>query len=96
MQTIKYKNKSIVDVLNFSIDDESEFFAHNRKINSILSACQSLGLGYLTLGQNASSFSGGESQRLKIVPFLLKTQKKRACLFLMSLREGFMKLTSSI
>ncbi|PAF50571.1 excinuclease ABC subunit UvrA [Helicobacter sp. 13S00477-4] len=63
---IKYKNKSIADVLNMSVDDACEFFCKIPKIASKLKTLQDVGLGYITLGQNAVTLSGGEAQRIKL------------------------------
>ncbi|PAF43236.1 excinuclease ABC subunit UvrA [Helicobacter sp. 11S02596-1] len=63
---IKYKGKSIADVLNMSVDDACEFFAKIPKIFSRLKTLQDVGLGYITLGQNAVTLSGGEAQRIKL------------------------------
>ncbi|RDU73607.1 excinuclease ABC subunit A [Helicobacter anseris] len=63
---IKYKGKSIADVLAMSVDEALEFFAKIPKIASKLKTLQDVGLGYITLGQNAVTLSGGEAQRIKL------------------------------
>lgn len=63
---IKYRGKSIADVLNMSVDDACEFFAKIPKIASKVKTLQDVGLGYITLGQNAVTLSGGEAQRIKL------------------------------
>lgn len=63
---ITYKNKSIADVLAMSVDESCEFFAKIPKIASKLKTLQDVGLGYITLGQNAVTLSGGEAQRIKL------------------------------
>ncbi|MDR2100432.1 MAG: excinuclease ABC subunit UvrA, partial [Campylobacteraceae bacterium] len=63
---IKYKGKSIADVLNMSVDEAAEFFASIPKFHQILKTLQDVGLGYITLGQNATTLSGGEAQRIKL------------------------------
>ncbi|PAF46951.1 excinuclease ABC subunit A [Helicobacter sp. 12S02634-8] len=63
---IKYKGKSIADVLHMSVDDACEFFDKIPKIFSRLKTLQDVGLGYITLGQNATTLSGGEAQRIKL------------------------------
>ncbi|QKG28610.1 excinuclease ABC subunit UvrA [Campylobacter sp. RM16187] len=63
---ILYKGKSIADVLNMSIDDAVEFFKAVPKIAAKLKTLQDVGLGYITLGQNATTLSGGEAQRVKL------------------------------
>lgn len=71
--SIKYMDKNISEVLNFTIDQATIHFKSHKKIIRKLKPAQDLGLGYLTLGQSAASLSGGESQRIKICPFLAKT-----------------------
>lgn len=63
---IKYRGKSIADVLNMSVDDACEFFSKIPKIASKVKTLQDVGLGYITLGQNAVTLSGGEAQRIKL------------------------------
>lgn len=63
---IKYRGKSIADVLAMSVDEALEFFAKIPKIASKLKTLQEVGLGYITLGQNAITLSGGEAQRIKL------------------------------
>jgi excinuclease ABC subunit A len=61
-----YKGKNISDVLNMSVEEAYEFFRPIPKINQILSTLVDVGLGYITLGQNAVTLSGGEAQRIKL------------------------------
>ena len=63
---IKYKGKSIADVLNMSVDCACEFFSKIPRIYQKLKTLQDVGLGYITLGQNAITLSGGEAQRIKL------------------------------
>jgi len=63
---IKYKSKSISDVLGMSVDEALEFFKAIPKINQKLQTLSDVGLGYITLGQNAVTLSGGEAQRIKL------------------------------
>ncbi len=69
---IHYKGKSIADVLNMSIDEASEFFKSVPKIAQKLNTLKDVGLGYITLGQNAITLSGGEAQRIKLAKELSK------------------------
>ena len=70
---ILYKGKSIADVLNMSIDEAVEFFKSVPKIASKLTTLQDVGLGYITLGQNAVTLSGGEAQRVKLAKELSRS-----------------------
>jgi excinuclease ABC, A subunit len=70
---ILYKGKSIADVLNMSIDEAVEFFKSVPKINQKLTTLQDVGLGYVTLGQNAITLSGGEAQRVKLAKELSRS-----------------------
>jgi excinuclease ABC subunit A len=63
---VKYKGKNINDVLEMTINMAVEFFEHIPKIYQKLRAIQSVGLGYLKLGQPCTTLSGGESQRIKL------------------------------
>ena len=62
----QYKGKSIVDVLDLSVEDAEEFFADHAKIKKYLDALMEVGLPYLSLGQPLSTLSGGERQRVKL------------------------------
>ncbi len=64
---IKYKAKTIYDVLKMTVDEAVEFFMNHPKIYNKLKFLQSVGLGYIELGQPAPTFSGGEAQRMKLV-----------------------------
>ncbi|WP_033916877.1 excinuclease ABC subunit UvrA [Campylobacter sputorum] len=70
---ILYKGKNISDVLNMSVDEALEFFKAVPKIHSILHTLQNVGLGYITLGQNATTLSGGEAQRIKLAKELSRS-----------------------
>lgn len=63
---VKFAGKSAADVLDMRVDEAVTFFAEMSKLRRALETFQSVGLGYLKLGQPASTFSGGESQRVKL------------------------------
>lgn len=69
---IRYKGKSISDVLNMTVDDSVEFFINVPQLHRRVKTLQDVGLGYITLGQNAVTLSGGEAQRVKLATELSK------------------------
>jgi excinuclease ABC subunit A len=69
---IRYKGKSISDVLNMTINEAVDFFEHIPKINRKLKTIKDVGLGYITLGQQSTTLSGGEAQRIKLATELSK------------------------
>lgn len=69
---VKYLGYSISEVLELTLDEVAEHFKNHKKIAQRLAPALALGLGYLKLGQPSSSLSGGEAQRLKLVPLLIK------------------------
>ena len=69
---IRYKRKTIIDVLEMTVDEGAEFFSSQPKIAPILQALQSVGLGYVRLGQPSTTLSGGEAQRVKLASELRK------------------------
>jgi len=71
---VKFKERSIGDVLAMSIDDAGDFFAAHAKIHRTLRLLQDVGLGYLKLGQQSPTLSGGEAQRIKLVTELAKAR----------------------
>ena len=79
---VKYKGKSIFDILNLSIDDALVFFADEKDIVAKLQPLEDVGLGYVRLGQSSSTLSGGESQRLKLASFLIKSRNPEPVLFI--------------
>jgi len=71
---VKYRGKSIADVLDMTITEAADFFADFPRIRRILATMQSVGLGYLKLGQPSPHLSGGEAQRIKLSAELAKIQ----------------------
>ncbi len=69
---IRYKGKSISDVLEMTINEATDFFEHIPKIYRKLKTIQDVGLGYITLGQQSTTLSGGEAQRIKLATELSK------------------------
>ena len=63
---VKYKGKTIADVLDMTVDEAVEFFENLPNISNKLKTLQEVGLGYIRLGQQATTFSGGEAQRIKL------------------------------
>lgn len=73
--SILYRGKNISDVLNMSIEEAEPFFENHPKVNRALKVLNAVGLGYIKLGQPATTLSGGEAQRLKLSRELSKSTK---------------------
>lgn len=69
---VRYKGKSIYDVLEMTVDEGVEFFANHQKIYRKLLTLQEVGLGYIKIGQPATTLSGGEAQRVKLAAELAR------------------------
>ncbi|HEY8540648.1 MAG TPA: excinuclease ABC subunit UvrA [Steroidobacteraceae bacterium] len=75
--SIEFKGKNIGDVLMMSVDEAVEFFAAHPRIHHSLRLLQDVGLGYLTLGQQSPTLSGGEAQRIKLVTELARVRPSK-------------------
>jgi excinuclease ABC subunit A len=69
---IKFRGKSIADILNMTVDEAQPFFSVVNRINDRLTILQRVGLGYISLGQQATTLSGGEAQRIKLAKELAR------------------------
>ena len=69
---VRYKGKNISDVLNMTVEEALEFFSNISAIRNKLQTLYDVGLGYITLGQSATTLSGGEAQRVKLATELAK------------------------
>ncbi len=74
---VRYKGKSIADVLDLTVADALEFFGNQRRIADKLELLNDVGLGYIHLGQSATTLSGGEAQRVKLAAELSKRDTGR-------------------
>ncbi|HEV7138606.1 MAG TPA: hypothetical protein VGN43_18365, partial [Steroidobacteraceae bacterium] len=72
--SVLWREKSIGDVLSMDVDDAVEFFRAHSRVHHALKLLQDVGLGYLTLGQQSPTLSGGEAQRIKLVAELAKVR----------------------
>jgi excinuclease ABC subunit A len=80
---VTLRGKTIDDVLNMSVEEGVEFFTSEPAIGKKIEVLSDLGLGYLTLGQSATTLSGGEAQRIKIATELSKLQRSKHTLYIL-------------
>ncbi|MCX8019287.1 MAG: excinuclease ABC subunit UvrA [Chitinophagaceae bacterium] len=79
---VHYKGKNIAEVLDMSVDEALQFFKDEKQIIRSLQPLSDVGLGYIKLGQPATTLSGGEAQRVKLASFLGKGKSDRTSLFI--------------
>ena len=75
--SVRWRGKTVGEVLGMSVDEAVDFFSAHPSTHRALRLMQDVGLGYLTLGQQSPTLSGGEAQRLKLVTELSKTSEKK-------------------
>ena len=90
---ITFKKKTVADILAMTVDEALEFFSNIPSIFRKLGFLNNVGLGYLRLGQPATTLSGGESQRIKLPLNYRKKTQAIPCIYLMSLLRGFISQT---
>lgn len=74
---VKYKNRNIFEVLQMTVTEALGFFSNLPRITNRLKALEDVGLGYLRLGQSATTLSGGEAQRVKLASYLAKRSSEK-------------------
>jgi len=80
---VTVRGKTIDDILNMPVEEGAAFFAKEPAIGKKIEVLNELGLGYLTLGQSATTLSGGEAQRIKIAAELSKLQRSKHTLYIL-------------
>jgi excinuclease ABC subunit A len=80
---VTLRGKTIDDILNMSVEEGSRFFASEPAVGKKIEVLNELGLGYLTLGQSATTLSGGEAQRIKIATELSKLQRTKHTVYIL-------------
>ena len=80
---VTVRGKTIDDILKMSVEEGTQFFSKEPALQKKIAVLNELGLGYLTLGQSATTLSGGEAQRIKIATELSKLQQARHTLYIL-------------
>jgi excinuclease ABC subunit A len=80
---VTIRGKTITDILNLTVEDGAGFFAAEPVISRKIGIMNELGLGYLTLGQSATTLSGGEAQRIKIAAELTRLQRSKHTVYIL-------------
>jgi len=80
---VRYRGRSIRDVLDLTVDEAIRFFIREDRLGQALWQLQRVGLGYLRLGQPATTLSGGEAQRLKIARELARRSSRKSRLYIL-------------
>lgn len=80
--SVKFKGKNLIDVLGMTAAEARTFFFDQKAISECLDAVLKVGMGYVTLGQSTSSFSGGEAQRLKLVQIMRDAKKGKPAILI--------------
>jgi excinuclease ABC subunit A len=80
---VTLRGKTITDVLNMSIEEGAVFFADEAVVGKKIDVLNDLGLGYLTLGQSATTLSGGEAQRIKVATELSRLQRSKHTVYIL-------------
>jgi excinuclease ABC subunit A len=80
---VAWRGKTITDVLNMPVEEGVAFFAEEPAVGKKIEVLNDLGLGYLTLGQSATTLSGGEAQRIKIAAELSKLQRSKHTVYIL-------------
>jgi excinuclease ABC subunit A len=86
---VKFKGKSIADVLDMTVEDAHLFFKAVPPIRDKMAMLEEVGLGYIKVGQQATTLSGGEAQRVKLAKELSRRATGRLCTFWTSRPRGF-------
>jgi excinuclease ABC subunit A len=92
---VRFRDKNIGEVLALSVDDAAQFFAAHPRVCGALKLLRDVGLGYLTLGQQSPTLSGGEAQRIKLVTELAKGKANDTVPALPSKKKGVRAVASA-